>query len=293
MWFNCGHEMKKFRTYEAGDLVAIDEIARALSWLSTNNDIDFAERIKIYRSMDKDAQSELGRELFLLWETAERTKNQYAINYAMHSIFALIPAIVMSESDEMELDESLRESPEEEWREAIIRAASDWKWLRFNSMTFAPLPAESDEAGLVNVNLIIEWLKESGLALHGRGLAKILEKTRFMHHDYVVTMPTHNELERIERDALAQSMAAPAIDAPKKTEAPEERRERIAKRKSDLIAAGVRNFLQVISEEEGFSKSRIKQILEKAEAQEKKDNHLGIDKPITSFDIREATKKYR
>jgi hypothetical protein len=110
-----------------------------------------------------------------------------------------------------------------------------------------------------------------------------LERDQFPEDAVIIVMSS-------ELSGFESSINPPA---PKKTEAPEERWERIAKRKSDLIAAGVRNFLQVISKEEGFSKSRIKQILEKAEAQEKKDNHPGIDKPITSFDIREATKKYR
>ncbi len=62
---------------------------------------------------------------------------------------------------------------------------------------------------------------------------------------------------------LARLAAAPAAGAA--PESPEDRAARLLRRKVELKQAGVRGFLKQIASEEGLSRSRVKQIIERAE----------------------------
>ncbi len=59
-------------------------------------------------------------------------------------------------------------------------------------------------------------------------------------------------------------------------EAPEQRRQRLRKRKANLIEARVRNFLQVIADEEGISVTRVKQIIGTKELIQKAEPFDGL-----------------
>ena len=69
----------------------------------------------------------------------------------------------------------------------------------------------------------------------------------------------------IERRALLRCVDNP-VAAAGGQESAEQRRERLRKRRNELKASGVRNFNQVLAEEEGISPERIKQLLKEETA---------------------------
>lgn len=65
----------------------------------------------------------------------------------------------------------------------------------------------------------------------------------------------------VRTEVLRGFAAREKTDDKKDNETPLERRERLSKRRGELIAQGTRNFLQTLAKEEGVSPARIKQIL--------------------------------
>jgi hypothetical protein len=196
--------METFRAYGPGDLVSIDEIADTLYRLSTGDDIEFGERANALRGLNKKEREEIGKSLLSLIKKIDNKKSQNVgaqlegLSLAKH----LLPALLVADAiDGTQSDGNLNERRKSAgmWRDAILRAAREKRWSRLEPMTLAPLPSESEEPGLIDINFVVEWLKEIGHSLHALVLEKTLEETRLRHGVRITAMPLRDPLEAIER----------------------------------------------------------------------------------------------
>jgi hypothetical protein len=225
--------MKTFTTYATGGFVGTSEIAEILYECATGFDVQSAGVAEVL--LDPECDENLVEPENLVAMTADLRRNPE---------FPSIPDmsredIKASRKEDLEAfaaglaaggkaeDEALRAyltatppiSDEKldwhrmklgEWHDAILRAAYEGRWSRFDLTSLALLPAESTNPCVVSVPLVVDWLRSLGFSPLADRLKEVFDATRSKHRD---TLSENNRkpekpLDDRERDTYLIVIAA-------------------------------------------------------------------------------------
>jgi hypothetical protein len=179
--------MNTFKTYAMGGFAGTHEIAEALYYIATGHDISAEMVAHVIQNSSTDLD-DLTAYIGALADSNDlEDKAQYAALSRPRPI------------DESEIE--WRQQQAAKWHDAIKRAALEWHWPRFDLDTLAPLSPEDCSPAVVSVQLVINWLRDSGASpAFANGLAAILDTVREKHGDTGISDPgpalqTHQELD--------------------------------------------------------------------------------------------------
>jgi hypothetical protein len=156
--------VERFHTYSISGHIGVHEIAWALYFLVTGNDLPSLQDAAVLRNSIEDADDFA----HYMDELSHREDEEDKALYAALKLESLLVS-----------DERIKwhRYNADQWRAAILRAAEENEWTLFDLNTLAPLPLGSDAPGAVFLLDVIEWLCAIRLKPLADGLEVMAEKT--------------------------------------------------------------------------------------------------------------------